>query len=151
MLDVPTTPRVPAVEGWFTLDADAPHLLAKRCSTCGTIVFPPRALACPNPACTGSEFDDVPLGRTGRIWSYATNHYPPPPPYVAPDPFEPYTIAAVELDDERIVILGQVAAGVDSESLSISQPVELVVETLFSDDEAERLVWRWRPLEAGAE
>ena len=146
MRGVPIEPssksRVPAVEGWFTL-ADEPHLLGKQCATCATIVFPPRALSCPNPVCDGRELDDVELGRTGRVWSYATNHYPPPAPYVAPDPFEPYTVAAVELDDERLVVLGQVQQGVDS--LRIGQRVELTLGTLFETDEEIHVTWRWSP------
>ena len=138
-------PTVPAVEGWFTL-GDEPHLVGKRCRECAAIVFPPRALACPNPACASLDFDDVPLGRTGRIWSYATNHYPPPAPYVAADPFEPYTVAAVELDDEHLVVLGQLPRGTDPQLLRIGQRVELTVGPLFSTDEHTQVVWQWTPL-----
>lgn len=142
--------RVPAVEGWFTLD-DEPVLLAQRCTACGTKVFPRTALACPNPACDSTTFDEAALARTGRIWSYTTNHYPPPAPYVAPDPFVPYTVAAVELDGEGMTVLGQVVAGVDPTSLAVGDPVELVVDTLFEDDGGDDVVvWKWRPLDATA-
>ena len=134
---------VPAVEGWFTT-GDEPRLTGVRCSQCATIVFPPRAGSCPNPACDGTDLQPAPLGRTGRIWSYTTNHYPPPEPYVAPDPFVPYTVAAVELADEQLVVLGQMAAGTDPADLKVGQEVELTVETLFATDEADHLVWRWR-------
>ena len=56
---------------------------------------------------TPAELEEVALSRTGKLWSYTTNHYKPPEPYVAPDPFTPYTVAAVELIEERIVVLGQ--------------------------------------------
>ena len=32
--------RVPAVEGWFTMDEE-PRLLGTRCSETGTVFFPP--------------------------------------------------------------------------------------------------------------
>lgn len=141
--------RVPAIDGWFTLD-DEPRLLGGRCGSCGTIVFPRRGVACPNPSCAGTELEPTPLSRTGRVWSYATNHYPPPEPYVASDPFQPYTIAAVELTDERIVVLGQVPRDVDVSALSVGQEMVLDVGTLYSDDDTDYLVWMWRPAEGSS-
>jgi uncharacterized protein len=137
--------RVPAVEGWFTLDPDAPHLIGRRCTHCATVVFPPLRATCPNPRCGSDDLVEAALGRTGRIWSFTTNHYPPPEPYVAPDPFEPYTVAAVELAEERLVVLGQVDPDVEPSILAVGQEVELVLGTLFADDEREHVVWMWRP------
>lgn len=132
---------IPEVEGWFTLE-DEPRLLGLRCPECRTYVFPPRALACPNPECSASELEPVELSRTGTVWSYTVNHYAPPEPYVAPDPFVPYAVAAVELADEQMVILGQVAG--DPSALAVGAPVELVVDTLFTDDAGDHVVWKWR-------
>jgi len=140
--------RVPAVEGWFTDSPDQPRLLGTRCKSCRSYFFPKETFFCRNPSCSGDEFEEVELSRTGRIWSYTTNHYQPPAPYVAPDPFVPYTIAAVELDAEKMVVLGQVAAGTDPEELSAGSEVELVLETLYEDDENEYLVWKWKPVAA---
>ncbi|HKK50158.1 MAG TPA: benzoylsuccinyl-CoA thiolase, partial [Myxococcota bacterium] len=75
-------------------------------------------------------------------------HYEPPEPYVSPDPFEPYTVAAVELTEERMVILGQLAEGVDPHTLSVGQEMQLVLGTLYEDDENEYVVWKWKPVEA---
>ena len=138
--------RVPAVEGWFTLDAAAPALLGVRCLACKTVVFPPRSGTCPNPACRGTELVAQPLGRRGRIWSFSTNHYPPPEPYIAPDPFVPYTVAAVELSEEHLVVLGQMAADVDAATLAVGDEVELTLGTLFTDDDHEYVTWLWRPV-----
>jgi uncharacterized OB-fold protein len=133
----------PAIEGWFTTDTGDPRLLGARCTTCGTVCFPPTASWCRNPECSGSELETVPLSNRGRIWSYTNAGYAPPPPYVVTtDPFEPFCIAAVELADEQLVVLGQVTTGVTVDQLSVGQEVELVVETLFED----QVVWKWRPL-----
>ena len=70
---------------------------------------------------------------------------PNPPPYMSPDPFEPYTVAAVELEAEKMVVLGMVD-GADSETLAVGRRVELVLGTLFEDDDHEYLVWKWRPV-----
>ncbi|MBX7160167.1 MAG: OB-fold domain-containing protein [Acidimicrobiia bacterium] len=136
--------RVPAVEGWFTMGAE-PALVGNRCAACGTVFFPRAEMFCRNPRCDSDSFDDVELSRTGTVWSYATNHYEPPQPYMAPDPFEPYTVAAVELEAERMVVLGMVDG--DSTSMAVGRRVELVLATLFEDDEHEYVVWKWRPAE----
>ncbi|HEX6235844.1 MAG TPA: OB-fold domain-containing protein [Acidimicrobiales bacterium] len=136
----------PAVEGWFTLDGD-PALLGTRCRACGTVVFPPATGFCRNPHCSGTELDEVRLSRRGRVWSYTDARYAPPPPYVPrTDPFEPFALAAVELEAEGIVVLGQVADGYGVDDLAVGAPVELVIEPLFVEDGIERVTWRWRPL-----
>ncbi len=152
--------QVPAVEGWFTTDGPggAPALLGSRCTACGTLSFPKATLFCPNPQCSGSEFAEVPLSTRGRIWSYTDARYKPPPPFVpATDPFEPFAIAAVELETEKIVVLGQVVPGVSVDELRIGMEMELVVDTLLTETDAEgtqteQVVWKWRPVsEAAAE
>ena len=120
--------------------------MGSRCAECGTYSFPKETVYCRNPECAGTEFDEVPLSRRGTIWSLTENRYPPPPPFVAGDPFEPYAIAAVELPDEKMVVLGQVDEAADYESLAVGAEVELVLGTLFEDDEHEHMVWKWRPV-----
>lgn len=137
--------RAPAVDGWFTLDASAPALLGGRCTSCGTYVFPNTRRFCPNPVCPSDTFDEVELSRSGRIWSYTDARYQPPPPYVpVSDPHQPFAIAAVELEAERMVVMGQVAGGVDVADLRVGMPVELVLETLYAEDDTDYLVWKWR-------
>jgi uncharacterized OB-fold protein len=141
--------RVPAVEGWFRDDGEGPALLGTRCATCGSYFFPRETYLCRNPSCLGRELEEVTLSRTGRVWSFTNACYEPPPPYVpTTDPFEPFTIAAVELDREKMVVLGQVVPGVPVDDLRAGQAVELVIDTLFEDDEHEYTVWKWRPLDA---
>jgi uncharacterized OB-fold protein len=144
--------QVPAIEGWFTTGGDgvAPALLGSRCAECGTFAFPAETQYCRNPDCASSAFDTVELSRRGRIWSYTDARYQPPLPYVAADPYVPFCLAAVELDAEKLVVMGQVTAGVSVDDLSVGDEVELVVETLYSEDGTDYLVWKWRPLGAGA-
>ncbi len=138
--------RVPAVEGWFTMDPDQPRLLGSRCSSCGTYFFPRATTYCRNPDCEGTELLEAPLSRTGRIWSITDNRYQPPAPYMSTDPFEPYSIAAVELADEKMVVLGQLVPGTEISDLHAGDEVELVLDTLYEDEDNEYLVWKWRPL-----
>jgi uncharacterized OB-fold protein len=140
--------RVPAVEGWFTLDAAKPQLLGSRCKACGAYFFPKETAFCRNPKCAGNEFEEVPLSTRGKLWSFTDNRYPPPKPYIASDPFEPYAVAAVELEREKMVVLGQVAKGVGTDQLEAGREMELVLDTLYEDDDNEYLIWKWRPASA---
>ncbi len=139
------TTRVPAVEGWFTLDETAPALLGGRCTSCGTYIFPNKRRFCPNPTCASETFDEVPLSRHGRIWSYTDARYQPPPPYVpVSDPHEAFAIAAVELEKEKLVVMGQVVRGVGVDDLRVGMQVELVLDVLYAENDNEYLVWKWR-------
>lgn len=139
-----TRTRVPAVEGWFTLD-DEPRLLGSRCNECGTYFFPPRASACNNPDCGSGDLTPTPLSNRGRVWSYTENRYAPPPPFVASDPYEPYAIAAVELEAEKIVVLGQVVSHWKAADLAVGQELTLVLDVLHSDDDHDYVIWKWAP------
>ena len=138
--------RVAAIEGWYTLE-DPPHLIGSRCRSCGSYFFPRLSGYCRNPDCEGTTFEEIQLSRTGRIWSYTNACYQPPPPFVAAEPFVPFAIAAVELAAERMIVLGQVVAGVSVAQLKVGMPVELVLETLYTDGAAEKVAWKWKPLE----
>ena len=142
----PAKTQVAAVEGWFTIDPVAPALLGTRCTTCGTYFFPREPRFCRNPACDGTELEEVPLSRRGKVWSFTDNRYQPPAPYMSPDPFQPYAIAAVELAEEKMVVLGQLAGGASVDDLRVGQEVQLVLETLYEDDENTYLVWKWQPV-----
>ena len=144
-----TKKRIPAVEGWFTLDAARPALLGTRCKACGTVFFPREETFCRSPLCQGTAFEEVELSRRGRLWSYTNNAYQPPAPFVPlTDPYQPFAIAAVELERERMVVLGQVVAGVGVADLEVGMEMELVLDTLYSDDANDYVVWKWRPVAA---
>jgi uncharacterized OB-fold protein len=138
----------PAIEGWFTAGPE-PALIGSRCTSCGCVFFPrvpSEGAFCRNPVCAGEAFEDVELSRRGRVWSYTDAQYQPPPPYIpVSDPFEPFALAAVELP-EGLVVLGQVAQGYGVSDLKVGQEAELVVETLYSDDDGDRTIWRWKPV-----
>ncbi len=140
--------QTPAVEGWFRMDPQEPRLLGTRCRSCQSYFFPVETVYCRNPSCSGTEFDEVPLSSRGKLWSFTNNCYAPPKPYVAPESFEPYAIAAVELEAEKMIVLGQVAPGVGVDALRAGMEMELVLGTLYEDDENEYVIWKWRPAAA---
>lgn len=139
----------PVLEGWFTC-RDKPALIGTRCADCGSYYFPKLESFCRNPDCCSTEFETVELSRTGTLWSFTNACYTPPAPYVAAEPFEPYAIAAVELDLEKMIVLGQVVRGVGVEALKAGLTMELVLETIPDATEpAGKLVWKWKPVEGG--
>jgi len=138
-----------AIEGWFTLDTDTPHLIGACCEKCGTYYFPKTLSFCKNPACDSTTFNEVELSRQGKIWSYTNACYKPPEPFVADEPFVPYAIAAVELEKEQMIILGQVVKGVDVDQMKVGQTATLVLETLHEDDDAIKVTWKWQPIAQG--
>jgi uncharacterized OB-fold protein len=143
-------PRVAVLEGWFTLDERTPHLLGTRCTACGTYYFPKQKTFCRNPDCAGEQFEEVQLSRTGTLWSFTNASYAPPAPYIVSEPFVPFAIAAVELERERMIVLGQVVSGVEVGQLTTGMPMELVLEVLSEDEARQTLVWKWKPATGAA-
>ena len=139
------TKIAPSIEGWYTT-GENPELLGTRCKWCGSYFFPKQETFCRNPSCRSTEFEETPLSREGTIWSYTEHFYSPPEPYIFTEPFEPYIIVAVELEKEKMIVLGQAAQGVKSEELSTGQKVELVVEPLYEQEGTQYTVWKWTPV-----
>ena len=54
----------------------------------------------------------------------------------------PYAVAAVELEAEKMVVLGQVD-GANVDQLEAGMQMELVLGTLYEDADAEYVVWKW--------
>ncbi|WP_068927772.1 Zn-ribbon domain-containing OB-fold protein [Planobispora rosea] len=128
----------PAIDGWFTVDDDTVHLIGTRCAECRTVCFPPRTGFCPNPRCPGEELVPARLSRRGTVWSYTDARYPPPAPFVAAEPYTPVTLAAVELAEEGIVVLGQVK-DLTVDDLHVGMELELTAGPLADGP----LVWMW--------
>jgi hypothetical protein len=142
--------RVAAAEGWCTMDEAAPQLIGARGVETGSYFWPTALAVSANPAAPGEAREEVLLSRWGRLWSWTTNHYAPPEPYVSPDPFVPYTVCAVELDIEKMVVLGQLATGAEPEQLEAGMEMELVLGPLYEDDDHEYVVWQWAPIARSA-
>jgi uncharacterized OB-fold protein len=137
----------PVVAGWFTGDGDDFRLLGTRCRACSSVFFPREDAHCRNPGCLGVDLEEVPLSRRGRVWSYTDARYRPPSPYVTdPElPWEPYALIAVELEAERMVVLGQAVPGVAVTDLAVGMEVEVVPGVLHEDAETIWTTWQWRP------
>ncbi|MFC5219344.1 Zn-ribbon domain-containing OB-fold protein [Streptomyces coerulescens] len=135
------------VAGWFTGDGEDFRLIGTRCSVCTSVFFPREDAHCRNPACPGGDLEEVRLSPRGRVWSFTDSHYRPPSPYVTnPElPWEPCTLIAVELESERLVVLGQAVPGVTVADLTVGMEVEVVPGVLHEDAEMIWTTWQWRP------
>tara|TARA_B110000090_G_C13063815_1_gene324481 strand:- start:144 stop:533 length:390 start_codon:yes stop_codon:yes gene_type:complete len=123
-----------------------PHLIGTQCQDCGTYFFPKQNDYCRNPECESTDFCEVELSRTGKVWSYTNACYKPPAPFVAQEPFVPYAIAGVQLETEQMVILGQVIEGLTVDDLKVGMPMELVLQPLHETDDDIKVTWKWQPL-----
>ena len=143
---MPASAELPAVDGWWSLDdSGVPNLIGATCPQCGTYVFPPRENNCPNPGCSADELEQVRLSRRGTLWSYTENRYQPPPPYPQSDPFEPFAVAAVQLAEEGLIVLGKVVEGTLAADLKVGMEMELTTMALYDDDDGiEHTVYAWR-------
>ena len=136
--------QYPIQEGLFTWPTDEPHLIGGRCKSCGTYFFPKFSIK-HKLDCKERQTEEVLLSRRGKLDSYTVQHYPPPPPFISPDPFVPYAIGWVALP-EGIAIAG-ILTGARLEDLKMHMDVELVVEKVWQDEEGnEALTWKWRPV-----
>ena len=144
--------HTPVVPHWFAGEGDDFRLLGTRCSACAAVFFPREDGFCRNSGCPGGELAEVGLSRRGRVWSYTDGRYRPPAPYVSdPElPWQPYTLIAVELAAERMVVLGQGAPGVRVADLEVGMEVEVVPGVLNEDDDTTWTTWHWRPVGVGA-
>ncbi len=142
--------RTPVVADWFTGEGADFRLLGTRCAGCASVFFPREDSFCRNPGCTGGELTEVPLSKRGRIWSYTDGRYRPPLPYVSdPDAeWEPYTLLAVELEAERMVVLGQAPPGVTTADVEVGMEVEAVPGVLNEDADTTWTTWHFKPVSA---
>jgi uncharacterized OB-fold protein len=138
--------QIPCLEGWFTMPPEEPQLIGNRCGSCGHYFFP-KISYCRNPFCERTKpLEKIKLSRKGTLIAFTINHYPPPPPYHAPDPFVPFGVASVALP-EGIRVGGQVPRDVDTDSLEVGMEMETVREVLYvEEDGTEVLSWMFRPV-----
>ena len=145
MSDTSPTAR-PAVEGWFTADETAPALIGSRCDDCGSYYFPKVLNRCRNPHCGSESLTPTELSRRGKVWSVTSASYAPPKPFIAAEPFVPFAIVAVELEKEKMVVLGRAVDGVGAKDLRVGDEVEVALEGGYHVDGVEQLIWKFRPL-----
>lgn len=136
--------RVACVEGLFSEEGGA-RLHGSRCTSCSTPYFPKSAL-CHNPECSESNMEDCDYGGNGVLWSYSVANFPPPPPHKYDEPFQPYAMGVVDMEN-GLRLIGQMVDKI--EDVRIGAEVELVIDTLFHEEGKAFTTWKFRQLQAG--
>jgi uncharacterized OB-fold protein len=123
---------------------DAPQLVGSQCGRCGIVAFP-RQESCA--ACTSSDVRERRLSRTGTLWTWTIQCFPPKsPPYAgSAEDFEPYGVGYVELAGEVRVEARLTER--DPARLRIGMGMELV---LVNAPGGEGLTYAFRPAEDDA-
>ena len=132
------TKQVPVADGIFTWPSDAPRLLGSRCTSCGNHMFPVQS-GCPKCLADGAE--TVELATRGTLWTWTVQGFPPKaPPYQGPtgDDFRPFGVGYVELPGQLCVETRLTLA--DPDELDIGMEMELVFDTLGSDDDGNEVI-----------
>lgn len=114
----------------FVTDADGVALLGSRCDGCGSTYFP-QPVSCRNPECVRKELAPATLGRTGTLYSWTVQHYPPPALFRV-DAWEPYAVGVIELP-EGLRVLGMLTGAPPGE-IPIGAPLQLTTVALYRDE-----------------
>lgn len=125
---------------------DAPHLPASRCPECSTYSFPRYQGRCTNSLCSRErDVEDVELGREGYLWSFTRVLWPRGvrrPAGVA----ELYTAVAIQLVEERLLIIGLAGSNVDCEGLVVGQSMQMVRSFCLEPASIGMCIGEWRPV-----
>jgi uncharacterized OB-fold protein len=117
-------------------DEEGPYLVGGKCGSCQAVFFPKQSIC---PRCTGQSIEEVPLSRKGKLYTY-TEVYQKPPDYDGP---VPYIIGRVLLA-EGVFVLTHLKAG--KEDLKINMDMELVVESIYQDENGKGLTgYKFKP------
>ena len=129
--------RVYFEQGLFEERPDGPVLLGSRCKRCGKIDFPPAEFCS---GCLGEEFTSVPLSRKGELYSFTITRVP-----VAKFPV-PHAVGMVTLPEDRVRLVAPLVLD-EEHPFRVGDPVELVVDTLWTEGERDVVGYKFRHAE----
>lgn len=124
-----------------SLNTDKPVLAGSRCKSCGKIFFPKQKI-CSN--CFKSEMQEIPLSRTGKLYTYTIARYAPPG-------FKtPYAIGYVDLPEGVRVFSQLTECEPFEEKLKMGMDVEMVMGEISMDEEGvTKIGYKFKPLKRG--
>lgn len=133
----------PVADGLIAGTSDAPQLIGSRCRNCGVVAFP-RQGSCA--ACMSIDVEEHLLARTGPLWSWTIQCFPPKsPPYAgSAEDFEPYGVGYVELGGE-VRVEGRLTVA-DPEQLAIGMDMEVTL--VPAPGRGDAVTFAFRPRES---
>ncbi|MFA5938929.1 MAG: OB-fold domain-containing protein [Sinimarinibacterium sp.] len=119
-----------SLDALVTSRGDDFALRGARCGTCDALFYPLRK-ACER--CGSTTMHEEPLPRTGTLWSWTSQNFPPPaPPYFRGEDkatYAPYWVGYVDLGE--VLVLSRVRG---EGGLTVGDPMKLELEPLPGAD-----------------
>ncbi|MDD5371709.1 MAG: OB-fold domain-containing protein [Anaerolineaceae bacterium] len=122
------------------------RLIGTKCKSCGSYYFP-KSFTCGNPECDSKEIEEVLFSEKGILWSWTTQYFKPPFPFICNEPYIPYAVGLVEFP-EGIKILGIIANCENpDQNLKIDMEMRVIADTLFTDEHGNEVIgWKYSPV-----
>jgi uncharacterized OB-fold protein len=111
---------------------DQPHLVAKKCASCGALYLGTR-VACSKCFAPG-PFDEIRLSNRGALWVYSIVHQS------APGIPTPYVAAIVDLPEGVSVRCTLVDVAPDPQQLAFGMPVEMITKKVREDKDGNDVI-----------
>ena len=131
-------------EGLFTWPAADPALIGGRCQACRQLSFPV-GTACPR--CGAAPLAREPLVRSGTLWTWTSQGFPPKAPFngnLGGAGITPWYVGLVQLGDELRV--ESLLVDLDDRVPEFDMPVELVVVPFRTEESGDTTVtYAFRP------
>ncbi len=117
------------------------RLVGERCVKCGRVHFPPRESCL---ACGGRTWEDVPLARTGSVYTFTIiGRSAAPSEFLEQALAGDYATAVVELDDgPRVTAM---LTDVDPKTVKIGQRVRMAFRRLYTQEGVVRYGFKFAP------
>ena len=127
--------RIPIREDIFVESPEGGTLLASKCKSCGQVFFPKPNVCF---SCFGDDMEELTLSRRGKLYTYTIGRMPSMH-------FEPpYAIGYVDTP-EGVRVFAPLKMQKDK-PFCIGMDMEVVIETLWQEDDKEVIGYRFRPV-----
>jgi uncharacterized OB-fold protein len=135
--------RVPFDATYLSLEPEG--ILGAKCRDCGIVLYG-RQTYCEN--CGGTNVDPIPLTKTGTVWSYTVQRYPPTEPYklgsVKREDWVPRVVAWVETPEGPRIL--SIVESLKPEEAKIGSQVEFFVDKGWTSENGDEvMILKCRP------
>ena len=127
--------RIPIRDDTFVEGPKGGTLLASKCKSCGQVFFPKPNVCF---SCFGDDMEELALSRRGKLYTYTIGRMPSMH-------FEPpYAIGYINMP-EGVRVFAPLKMLKDK-PFSVGMDMEVVIETLWQEDDKEVIGYRFRPV-----